>query len=84
MVFGKRQTDLANVALIWQISPHMGKVQGRMMVKLFHNFLAKHCALATFCLAKFGEIKRQRQGFLRDSLATPSKVNKVLILHSTL
>jgi len=38
MVFRKLQTDLANGDLIWQIL-HMGKVCGRMLVKLNVEFL---------------------------------------------
>jgi len=45
MAFGKWHINLANFT-----SPHMGKVRGRMLVKLNGNFFAKHCAAATFCL----------------------------------
>jgi len=58
LAFGKVQTDLANRALLWQISPQLrGKFQSRMFVKLNGNFFyqmlrANDSSLATQSLVK--------------------------------
>jgi len=51
--FGKRRINLVNFTL-----PHLGKVQGRMLVKLNENFFCQMLSASIFLLGAqgFGEI----------------------------
>jgi len=55
--FGKWHINLPNFT-----SPHMGKVQGRMMVKLFHHFFCQTLCAGNFLLGTQSLVKSNAKG----------------------